>query len=149
MNIDKKLLNKLYEEAKRVSKQAYAPYSRFRVGAAILGQDGKIFSGTNVENASYGLAICAERNAIFSGITQGNKTIYALVIYTPTKTPTTPCGACRQVIREFSENATIISICDTEERLEMSIDAMLPRAFASDNLAKKGGEKYGKRPAID
>ncbi len=123
------LIDQLCECAKHASKNAYAPYSQFPLGASILGDDGRIFIGTNVENASFGLTMCAERNAIFRGITDGIKKILVLVLYSPSDKPIFPCGACRQVLSEFSEDAQIISICDSYERIECTIKDLLPSAF--------------------
>ncbi len=132
MKITNEIMEQLIDKANHVSKNAYAPYSNFYVGVAFLNKDGKVYSGTNVENASYGLTICAERSAIFSSIEEGNRTIEVLVIYTPTNTPTMPCGACRQVIREFSTNALIVSVCDSEKRITKSIAELLPEAFGAN-----------------
>ena len=85
-------LEKLKEKAAAASKSAYCPYSGFPVGAAVVTPEGRIFTGCNVENASYGLTICAERNAVFQAIARGSKEIVAVAIYTPTATPTCPCG---------------------------------------------------------
>ena len=97
----------LLQIAKDYSKNSYSPYSKFKVGAAVLCENNKVFCGTNIENASYGLSMCAERVAIFSAIANGAKNIKAVAIYT-SKGNTTPCGACRQVIVEFSNNVDII-----------------------------------------
>lgn len=134
LKIDNKLFEKLREAAIKASKNAYAPYSKFRVGAALSDEKGNIFSGANVENVSYGLTICAERSAIFSGISNGINSITVMVIYTPTEAPTPPCGACRQVIREFSKDAVIISVCDTDEIIETSINELLPNSFNEQNI---------------
>lgn len=136
MQITAEILERLEAEARRVSKNAYAPYSRFRVGTALVNENGTIFSGANVENASYGLTVCAERNAVFSSVAAGNRKIAAIVIYTPTDKPTLPCGACRQVISEFSRDTKILSICDTDERIESSISNLFPNAFGPNNLRK-------------
>lgn len=100
----------LLRTAKAVIKHAYAPYSKFRVGAAILTEKGNIFSGCNVENASYGLSICAERVAIFSAVAceGSHMKLQALAVVCKNGTPCSPCGACRQVIFEFGQNATVI-----------------------------------------
>ena len=100
---------KLLRSAKKVMKNAHAPYSKFRVGAAILTADGKIFSGCNVENASYGMTICAERTAIFSAVAElGPKIeIRAVAVINDQGVPCSPCGACRQVIYEFGPDAMI------------------------------------------
>jgi len=131
------LNNKLYQLAKDVSKNSYSPYSEFKVGCALIDVNGNIYYGTNVENASYGLTCCAERNAIFSSFSsQKNLSVDKLVIYTPTKDVTAPCGACRQVINEFSNKSTkIILICDDKAKsIELSIDELLPYSFGRVDL---------------
>jgi cytidine deaminase len=127
-------LTELESVARAAAGRAYAPYSKFRVGAAVLGDSGKIHSGCNVENASYGLASCAERNAIFAAVGTGERAIRAVVIYTPTPTATAPCGACRQVIREFGPDAIVISVCDGPDRLESTLGKLLPRSFGPEDL---------------
>ena len=129
-------LQKLKAAAKAAAGQAYAPYSKFRVGAAILTGTGKIHAGCNVENASYGLSNCAERTAIFSAVAAGGPKlqIKCVVVYTPTQTATAPCGACRQVINEFGPAARVISICDGPAHLDVSSDALLPGAFGPQDL---------------
>ncbi|MEI6105933.1 MAG: cytidine deaminase [Opitutae bacterium] len=126
---------KLKAAAKAAAARAYAPYSKFRVGAAVLTGSGKIFSGCNVENASYGLCNCAERTAIFSAVAAGERRIRCVVVYTPTKTATAPCGACRQVINEFGPAARVISFCQGREELDVSLEALLPGAFGPADLA--------------
>jgi cytidine deaminase len=135
-------LERLKAAAKGASEQAYCPYSHFRVGAAVLTQTGEIVSGCNVENASYGLTICAERNAIFQMVARGQQTLRAIVIYTPTKTPSAPCGACRQVINEFGPEAEVISFCDGPDALRKTLSELLPDAFGPQNLqgASPGAE---------
>jgi cytidine deaminase len=128
-------LRKLERAARAAATEAYAPYSRFRVGAAILMEGGRIFSGCNVENASYGLCNCAERTAIFSAVAAGRRELRCVLVYTPTKTATMPCGACRQVINEFGPEACVISICDSRERIETTLAALLPGAFGPADLA--------------
>lgn len=132
MNIDWAELEK---QAKAAARQAYVPYSRFAVGAAILTSNGKIVRGCNVENASYGLTNCAERTAIYSARVDGMQEILAVCIYTPTATPTPPCGACRQVLNEFGPTMPVRAICDGEGRIETTLDALLPGAFGPKNLA--------------
>lgn len=119
--------------AKDAARNAYAPYSNFKVGAALVNDNDQIFAGANVENASYGLTVCAERNAIFSSIAEGNRSLKAILVYTPNEEPVTPCGACRQVIREFSDKALILSICNTDKRMETRIDRLLPMPFGREN----------------
>jgi cytidine deaminase len=127
-------LRQLQRAARRAAKQTYSPYSKFPVGAAVLTSRGKIFSGCNVENASYGLCNCAERTAIFSAVAAGEREVRAVVVYTPTKTATAPCGACRQVINEFGPEALVVSVCDSADRIETTASALLPGAFGPENL---------------
>lgn len=128
-------LKKLKAAAKAAAGKAYAPYSRFRVGAAVLTESGKIFAGCNVENASYGLCNCAERTAIFSAVAAGERKFKCVVVYTPTEEATAPCGACRQVIYEFGPQIRVHCFCDGLDRVDTSIRALLPAAFGPDNLA--------------
>jgi cytidine deaminase len=128
-------LRRLEKSAKAAAAKAYAPYSEFRVGSAVLGRTGKVYAGCNVENASYGLCNCAERSAIFAAITAGERTIRAVAVYTPTPLPTAPCGACRQVINEFGPDALVICICDGRSRIETKLSALLPAAFGPGDLA--------------
>ena len=127
--LNETLWQQLAAAAIAASAHAYCPYSRFRVGAAVLASDGSIATGCNVENASFGLTVCAERNAIFRAVTDGATSIVALVLYTPTPAPTTPCGACRQVIVEFGRDARVRAICDGAGTLDFSMQALLPNAF--------------------
>jgi cytidine deaminase len=128
------LCRKLEKAARTAAKASYSPYSKFRVGAAVLAGSGKIYSGTNVENASYGLCNCAERTAIFTAVAAGERVVKAVAVYTPTSTTTAPCGACRQVINEFGPDALVISVCDSEERTETTLDRLLPAAFGPKDL---------------
>lgn len=119
----------LKEEARKASNHAYAPYSNFQVGCALVTKSGNLYTGCNVENASYGLTICAERNAIAQAINhEGIIEIDTIVVYTPTPNPTPPCGACRQVIHEFG-NPIVISCCDTEKETSHRMNDLLPNAF--------------------
>jgi len=127
-------LRRLERAARTAAKGSYSPYSKFRVGAAILTGSGKMFTGTNVENASYGLCNCAERTAIFAAVATGERVLRAVAVYTPTKTATPPCGACRQVINEFGPTARVISVCDGPDRIETTLDQLLPAAFGPKNL---------------
>jgi cytidine deaminase len=133
--VSKALVTKLQTAAMQAARRAYCPYSHFSVGAAILTTDGKIFSGCNVENASYGLTICAERNAIFQAVASGSKQIAAVMVYTPTAIPSAPCGACRQVINEFGPDAEIYCVCDGKDTLQVSTRELLKHAFGPQNLA--------------
>jgi cytidine deaminase len=129
------LCRRLEQAARSAAQTSYSPYSKFPVGAAILCGSGKIYTGCNVENASFGLCNCAERTAIFTAAAAGERIVQAVAVYTPTATPTSPCGACRQVINEFGPTALIIGICATDDRLVATLDQLLPRAFGPANLA--------------
>lgn len=116
--------------ARDAAKRAHAPYSAFPVGAAVLGESGTIHAGTNVENASYGLSMCAERSAIFRAVAEGERKIRAVCLYTPTPAAFTPCGACRQVIHEFGRDALILCCCDDENAEQRyALPDLLPEAF--------------------
>jgi cytidine deaminase len=125
---------RLEKAARAAAKSCYAPYSKFPVGAAVLAGSGKIYPGCNVENASYGLCNCAERTAIFTAVATGEREIQAVVVYTPTKIPTLPCGACRQVINEFGPESLVISVCDSVERIDITLPSLLPAAFGPADL---------------
>jgi cytidine deaminase len=125
----------LMEAAKQACRASYSPYSRFAVGAAVRGGSGQVFGGCNVENASYGLTICAERNAVFRAVAEGERTIVAVVVYTPTATPTAPCGACRQVLNEFGPGAEVRCVCDAPDvEIRAMLAEWLPEAFGPKNL---------------
>jgi len=132
--VSEAVLTKLRAASVAAANKAYCPYSHFPVGAAVLTAAGEIFSGCNVENASFGLTICAERNAIFQAVAGGSQQIAAVVIYTPTSSPTAPCGACRQVINEFGPNAEIYCFCKGEKVLRISMPELLKHAFGPHNL---------------
>ena len=104
-NISARVCRQLEKVARAAAKKSYSPYSEFPVGAAVLAASGKIYAGCNVENASYGLCNCAERTAIFTAAAAGERRILAVAVFTPTAQPTSPCGACRQVINEFGPTA--------------------------------------------
>ena len=123
------------EAAKNAYGLAYAPYSQFNVGAAALTVSGKIINGCNVENASYGLTVCAERNSIANAVIQGERDIESMVVYTQQKKLTPPCGACRQVIAEFlPQEAEIMSINHLGDYQLWSVSELLPDAFTPKNL---------------
>jgi cytidine deaminase len=132
--------------ARESAKRSYCPYSKFAVGAAVLTAGGRIFAGCNVENASFGLSICAERVAVFRAIAEGERTIEAVAVYTPTPEPVMPCGACLQVLSEFGPSATVVSICDGGDRMEAALHLLLPRAFGlSDPYGSPSGHGGGGR----
>lgn len=136
VDLSPSLLRRLEKAARVAARASYAPYSKFRVGTAVLAGSGKIYSGCNVENASYSLCNCAERTAIFTAATAGERKIEAVLVYTPTPTPTTPCGACRQVISEFGPNARVLSVCNSRLRIDTTLRALLGEAFGRENLIK-------------
>ena len=122
---------KIMNLAKEVAQKAYAPYSNFKVGACVLSQSGKTYTGCNFENSSYGLSICAERNAIGSMIADGESKIKAIAIYSPNMENCTPCGACRQVIYEFrSQDGTSILTELNGEIISQDITDLLPGGFS-------------------
>ena len=113
-----------------ISKNAYIPYSKFPVGACVLTENDKIYTGCNFENASFGLTICAERNAIGSAIADGEKKIKAIAIYSPNMDNCYPCGACRQVLHEFkSDNGIDIILKNKNELTFHKIENLLPEGF--------------------
>jgi cytidine deaminase len=125
----------LEQAARQAAANAYVPYSRFAVGAAILTADGRLFTGCNVENASYGLTNCAERTAIYAARAQANmQEVIAVCVYTPTASPTPPCGACRQVLNEFGPTMQVRLICNGEQSISTTLDHLLPGAFGPKNL---------------
>ena len=124
----------LKQGAVDASRHAWCPYSKFAVGAALLATDGQIFAGCNVENASHGLTICAERNAVGQAISAGCRDFTTLLIFTATDKPTAPCGACRQVVTEFAPDIEVISVCAGPENIQVSMRDLLPRSFGPHNL---------------
>jgi cytidine deaminase len=120
----------LEKTARKVRGMAYAPYSNFQVGAALESTSGKVFTGCNVENISYGLTICAERNAVFAAIAAGVRSFRRIVIVADSKEPVTPCGACRQVLAEFTETMEIISVNLQSHRFRAKLSKLLPRSKA-------------------
>lgn len=117
---------------------AYAPYSRFLVGAALEGDDGSITTGCNVESASYGLTICAERVAVFKAVSDGRRTFRRVVIVTDTDRPTPPCGACRQVLWEFAPEAEVILANLAGRVIRYTMRELLPAAFDARQLDANG-----------
>ena len=119
---------KLISEANKAASKAYAPYSKFHVGAAVLADDGNIYTGVNVENRSYGLTICAERNAITHAVAMGMKSIKAVAVYSPdSEDPLPPCGACRQVITEFAAPDAVVICCGSNgNAVEIPVQELYP-----------------------
>ncbi len=122
-------MDELITEAKTAREKAYAPYSNFKVGAAVLTIDGKIFTGCNVENSSYGLSICAERSAISNAISSGYKKFTKIAVVTNSEPPASPCGACRQVIFEFGDDIEVIMANLKGDTKIMKISELLKDGF--------------------
>jgi cytidine deaminase len=124
--------DQLVAAAQVVRRNAYAPYSGFTVGAALLAEDGVIYTGCNVENASYGLTVCAERNAVFHAIASGTRDFVAVAV--ATENGVTPCGACRQVLAEFNPRMDVILVDAAGHVRETTLAALLPDAFVPEQL---------------
>ena len=131
--MDQESTEKLIEAARAVMAHAYAPYSRFRVGAAVLA-GGTIFSGCNVENASYGLTTCAERVAVFAAVVAGERRIEAVAVVTEAADTIAPCGACRQVLYEFGPGMTVVMSAGGGTAVRTLSD-LLPLAFGPEHLS--------------
>ncbi|AJG61302.1 TPA: cytidine deaminase [Bacillus cereus] len=130
--MDKK---KYIEEANKMLSKAYIPYSKFPVGAALVTKEGKIYTGCNIENASYGLCNCAERTAIFKAVSEGERDFSYLVITGETDGPISPCGACRQVIAEFCNPKMPVLLTNVKgDEKEVTVEQLLPGAFTNDDL---------------
>jgi cytidine deaminase len=146
-------LKELCAAAQAVRKHAYAPYSGFRVGAAVRGSDGRLFAGANVENASYGLSVCAERSAVLAAALAGTRELKAVAVCSDLEPPAAPCGMCRQTLAEFASDCEVV-LCGPEEAdpavVRMRLSELLPHAFSPASLhafaeqqqarQKRGGE---------
>jgi cytidine deaminase len=133
-----KMVSKKYQElvqhAQQAKLQAYAPYSKFQVGVALLAKDGTVFTGCNIENSSFGLTICAERTAAFKAISEGVKAFVAMAISSDSPKFTPPCGACRQVLLELVGNIDFIMV-DGKNRIKVvKLASLLPLAFTTEDL---------------
>jgi cytidine deaminase len=122
----------LIAKAMGARKKAHAPYSHFTVGAALLAKSGRIYTGCNVENASYGLSICAERTAVFKAVSEGERDFEAIAVVT--ENGVTPCGACRQVLMEFGEDIQVIVADGAGGYRVFGLQELLPEAFTSEHL---------------
>jgi len=129
------------EAALAARQQSIAPFSRFLVGAAVRTDTGKIFTGCNIESASYGLTVCAERVAIWKALSEGERNFTNLAIAVDTQTLTPPCGTCRQIIWEFAKHADIVMVNLRDERETVHIENLLPRAFDARFLKEVSGKK--------
>jgi cytidine deaminase len=127
--------SELVEAAHAVRKNAHAPYSHYPVGAAIRTDDGRLFSGANVENASYGLSVCAERSAVVAAVSSGARRITAVAVVTASSPPAAPCGLCRQTLAEFAADDLPVTLAnDRGETVRTTLGELLPRAFRGDAL---------------
>ncbi|MGI6628443.1 MAG: cytidine deaminase [Bacillota bacterium] len=127
----------LVARAKEARQNAYAPYSGFKVGAAVVTDDGRVFTGVNVESVSYGLTCCAERVAVFKAVSEGSRRITAVAVVAGEDTPAAPCGACRQIISEFGPGCRIVMEDLAGHRVVSSISEYLPAAFGPRNDARR------------
>lgn len=132
--MDAKELMKMAIEARQ---NAYAPYSHFAVGAALLAESGRVYTGCNIENASYGLTCCAERNAIFAAVGAGERRFKMLAVAADSPEPVAPCGACRQVIAEFGITLVVMGNLK-EETKTMTAEELLPYGFGQESMNNKG-----------
>lgn len=129
-------MKKLIEKAKEARRKAYAPYSGFKVGAALEAEDGRIFTGSNVENASYAVTCCAERTALVKAVSEGVKSFRRIAIVADTKGPCPPCGVCRQALYEFAPKLEVI-MANTRGMIEVvPLDELLNQAFYSEKMHK-------------
>jgi cytidine deaminase len=125
----------MFEEAKKAREKAYAPYSKFKVGAALRTKDGKVYHGCNIENAAYSMCNCAERTALFSAYAKGDKEFDLLVVVADTNRPIPPCGACRQVISELCHPDMAVILTNLKGDVEeMTVKELLPGAFSPEDL---------------
>ena len=139
MKIGEAMFKRLRRHAVEAASRSYSPYSRFRVGAAVLSESGSVHSGCNVENASFGLTQCAERAALTAAVSAGERpgSLVCLVLYIPGDRAHPPCGACRQVMRELmSADSVVYSCCDADEIRSWSASDYLPDPFTPENLAR-------------
>lgn len=126
----------LVASARDAMARAYAPYSGFRVGAALAADDGRVFVGCNVENAAYPAGMCAERGAVAAAVAQGARRFSAIVIATEAEQPTPPCGVCRQVLVEFGPALEVVSVASGGATARWDLRALLPAPFTPDALAR-------------
>lgn len=127
----------LMKIARKARQNAYAPYSHFAVGAALLAESGRVYTGCNIENASYGLTCCAERNAIFAAVSAGERRFKMLAVAADSPEPVAPCGACRQVIAEFGIPLVVMGNL-MEETKTMTAEELLPYGFGQESMNNKG-----------
>jgi cytidine deaminase len=136
-SIESNVKSELIRRAEEAYRQAYVPYSHYPVGAAVLFSSGKIYSGCNVENASYGLTVCAERNSIFQAAAFGERQLQAIAVAVPTDEFPSPCGACRQVIREFAADCLVILVNGRGETRSTNLKTLLPESFGPEFILRR------------
>ncbi|MDZ5470948.1 cytidine deaminase (plasmid) [Bacillus sp. 31A1R] len=125
----------LIEEAKKAREKAYVPYSKFKVGAAILTEDGKVYHGCNIENAGYSMTNCAERTGLFKAYSEGDRSIKMIAVVADTDGPVSPCGACRQVISELCPKDMKVVLTNLKGDIkEITVEDLLPGAFSPEDL---------------
>lgn len=127
------MTDRLVEAARAAQRRAHAPYSNYQVGAALEAEDGTVFTGCNVENASYGLGMCAERVAVGTAVAAGHRHFVRVVVTSDSDPPASPCGACRQVLAEFAPGAEVIAV-GPRQTLTWTVSGLLPDAFSADRL---------------
>lgn len=129
-------VEKLVTESKKAREQAYVPYSKFPVGAALLAEDGTIYHGCNIENSAYSMTNCAERTAFFKAVSDGVRSFKALAVVADTEGPVSPCGACRQVIAEFCDGSMPVYLTNLNGDVEeTTVAKLLPGAFSKEDLS--------------
>jgi cytidine deaminase len=136
-------LEELVTRAREVAQHAYAPASGFHVGAALLDDQGRVQVGCNVENASYGLTVCAERNAVFRAVADGARAILAIAVHTPIDPPGSPCGACRQVLAEFAAPEVPVLLVGADPAADVewtTVGELLPRPFRFERRLDEDGD---------
>jgi cytidine deaminase len=134
MTANNDVIQNAVERAREARERAHAPYSRFHVGAAVIDADGRIHAGCNVENASYGLTICAERNAVAAAVAAGATKLTTCVLITDTPEPVTPCGACRQVLSEFGADMQVVCTTLSGQHRSYGLRELLPEGFDAGHL---------------
>ena len=135
MSVPKDVVDGLVAAAREAKERAYAPYSDFHVGAALLA-GGNVYLGANIENASYPLSVCAERNAVAAAVIAGDRSLEVIAVVADEEEPTPPCGGCRQVLNEFGPDMLVVCEGVSGKRAEWRLTELLPQAFGPSNLLK-------------